>query len=272
MTTAAAIPLSVDDATPSAKARRMSGRLGLLASFALHGAVLACVAGWGGGQAEPPAEIEVAVMMVAEPEAPVPVPVAQPSVQPPVQPSTSPIVPPCPPVQPTAHPARSTPRHKASPAQRTAATSAGSSSSDTNPSSTPEPITAGTPPRSTQGDTAQGQEPTGTPSGMEGNGGGTNGAATDGPAAPSAGNPAPVYPMAARGAAREGRTILLVTVGADGECADVRIEETSGTPSLDEAAVAAVRRWRFTSARHAGKAIEATIRVPVAFKLTAPPQ
>jgi protein TonB len=66
--------------------------------------------------------------------------------------------------------------------------------------------------------------------------------------------------------------VLLVAVGADGECRDVRIEETSGTPSLDEAAVAAVRRWRFTPARHTGKAVEATIRVPVAFRLTAAAQ
>lgn len=74
--------------------------------------------------------------------------------------------------------------------------------------------------------------------------------------------------MAARRAAREGRTVLLVSVEADGTCRDVRVEESSGTPSLDEAAMMAVQHWRFTPARQAGKEVSATIRVPVQFRLS----
>ena len=87
-------------------------------------------------------------------------------------------------------------------------------------------------------------------------------------AGPSPGNPAPAYPLSARRAGREGRAVLLVVVGAGGECREIRIEESSGTPSLDEAAAAAVRLWRFIPAQSAGKAVEAAIRVPIAFKLT----
>lgn len=267
MTAVASLPRSTDAAVSSAKARQISPGLGLVASVALHGAVLAGIAGWGwgGGQVEPPASIEVTIVMEAQSEAPVSTSIAQP----PVQPSASPVVPPRP---PTTHPAHSTPRPQAPPPQRTAAViPPGSSSSDAKPSSMPEPASAGVPAPSTQGgDTDQVQEPAGSASQGEENGGGTgSGATTDGPAEASAGNPSPAYPVAARRAGREGRTVLLVTVGADGECGGVRIEETSGAPSLDEAAVAAVRHWRFTPARRAGKAVEATIRVPVAFRLTA---
>jgi len=206
--------------------------------------------------------------MEAELEAPVPVPVAQP----PIQPSALPVVPPCPPPQPTAHPARSTPRHQAPTMQRTVAVPPGSPSSDAKPSATPEPVATGTAAPATQDGAPHGQQgPADTSSGVEGDGD-TGGRASDGSAAPYTGNSAPAYPVAARRAGREGRTVLLVTVGVDGECRDAQLEETSGTPSLDEAAVTTVRHWRFTPARHAGQAVEATIRVPVVFRLTAAAQ
>ncbi|MBF0460297.1 MAG: energy transducer TonB [Magnetococcales bacterium] len=87
-------------------------------------------------------------------------------------------------------------------------------------------------------------------------------------ATPAAGNAAPVYPIAARRAGREGRTVLRVRVATTGECDAVQIVASSGTPSLDEAAMAAVRQWRFNPARLADRAIEATIQVPIVFKLT----
>jgi protein TonB len=74
--------------------------------------------------------------------------------------------------------------------------------------------------------------------------------------------------VSARRAGREGRTILLAVVGVNGECREVTVAETSGTPSLDEAAMAAVRRWRFTPAMRPDPTAEAIIRVPVIFRLT----
>ena len=89
----------------------------------------------------------------------------------------------------------------------------------------------------------------------------------DVPAEPAAGNPAPAYPVAARRSGREGRALLRVVVSSTGEGRDVRIAESSGTPSLDEAALAAVRQWRFTPARRNGEAAEDVVLVPVSFTL-----
>jgi len=82
-----------------------------------------------------------------------------------------------------------------------------------------------------------------------------------------AGNPPPLYPMSARRMGREGRTVLLVTLSAAGECVEVRVEESSGTPSLDEAAVSAVKTWRFHPAIRNSAPVAATLRVPVQFSL-----
>jgi protein TonB len=89
----------------------------------------------------------------------------------------------------------------------------------------------------------------------------------DVPAEPAAGNPAPAYPVAARRAGREGRAVLRVVVSSTGEGREIRIAESSGTPSLDEAALAAVRHWRFTPARRNGEAAEDVVLVPVSFTL-----
>jgi protein TonB len=49
---------------------------------------------------------------------------------------------------------------------------------------------------------------------------------------------------------------------------ETRVDTSSGYDILDQAAVAAVRAWRFVPARLGGAAIEAWVRVPVAFRLT----
>ena len=46
---------------------------------------------------------------------------------------------------------------------------------------------------------------------------------------------------------------------ADGTAGDVRVLESSGTESLDAAAVAAVRRWKFAPATVGGDAVESVL-------------
>ncbi len=70
----------------------------------------------------------------------------------------------------------------------------------------------------------------------------------------------PDYPAIARRRREEGTVTLLLTLEGDG-VADVKVEKSSGFSTLDEAAVAAVRRWRF---ENAGKTLA---RVPVTFRL-----
>jgi protein TonB len=73
----------------------------------------------------------------------------------------------------------------------------------------------------------------------------------------------PDYPAIARRRREEGTVTLLITLeGAN--VSSVKVEKSSGFSALDEAAAAAVRRWRFEPHKSAGK-IQA--RVPVTFKL-----
>jgi protein TonB len=93
-------------------------------------------------------------------------------------------------------------------------------------------------------------------------------AAADTVARPAPGNAPPVYPVAARRAHREGRVVLLVAVSGDGAGRDIRVAQSSGTPSLDDAAAQAVRAWRFIPAMRNGVAADDAILVPVVFRLT----
>ena len=80
-------------------------------------------------------------------------------------------------------------------------------------------------------------------------------------------NPAPAYPREARRLGHQGTVRLRVLVTAEGRAADVQIAGSSGVASLDEAALRAVRRWRFTPARHGGHASAAWVLIPVRFQL-----
>lgn len=80
-------------------------------------------------------------------------------------------------------------------------------------------------------------------------------------------NPRPVYPLAARRRGDQGTVLIRVLVTAEGLAASVGLEKTSGHASLDEAALAAVKAWRFVPARQGAQAIESPYVVPVVFKL-----
>jgi TonB family protein len=62
-------------------------------------------------------------------------------------------------------------------------------------------------------------------------------------------NPAPVYPRLARQQGWEGVVMLRVLVRADGTVEDIEVEASAGHQILDDAAVSAVRRWKFLPAR-----------------------
>jgi protein TonB len=79
---------------------------------------------------------------------------------------------------------------------------------------------------------------------------------------------APEYPALAVRRGYEGTTLLRVRVLEDGHVAVVEIKESSGYRILDEAAMKAVRPWRFTPALMAGKPVASWVLVPIAFKLT----
>lgn len=70
----------------------------------------------------------------------------------------------------------------------------------------------------------------------------------------------PEYPLFSRKRREEGRLTILITIQS-GRVTDAQVERGSGYPRLDEAALRAVRTWRFD---HPGR-IRA--RVPVSFRL-----
>ncbi len=80
-------------------------------------------------------------------------------------------------------------------------------------------------------------------------------------------NPAPPYPRSARKLGLEGTVILRVLVSPDGKPAQVRVETSSGTQTLDEAALNAVRKWSFVPARQGERSVTASVDVPIRFNL-----
>ncbi|HET8726351.1 MAG TPA: energy transducer TonB [Alphaproteobacteria bacterium] len=85
---------------------------------------------------------------------------------------------------------------------------------------------------------------------------------------PGLDNPYPEYPPAALRRDIEGRVLLEVTVSQSGSPLEVAIVASSGTSLLDDAALEAVRRWRFIPARQGDRPVAGTLRVPIVFRLT----
>lgn len=81
-------------------------------------------------------------------------------------------------------------------------------------------------------------------------------------------NSQPVYPLAARRMGWQGRVVLEVEVLADGTAGEVIVQQSSGRDILDEAALRAVRSWRFIPAQVGGIAVTRRFQVPIAFNLT----
>lgn len=80
-------------------------------------------------------------------------------------------------------------------------------------------------------------------------------------------NPAPDYPAAAKQRSIQGKVLLDVIVKTDGTPAKVMISRSSGSSILDEAALDAVKQWRFIPARRSGQLVQANVIVPVEFKI-----
>lgn len=80
-------------------------------------------------------------------------------------------------------------------------------------------------------------------------------------------NPRPTYPSIARNHGWQGKVALHVQVTVDGLAASVRIERSSGYEVLDEAALEAVKQWRFIPAKQGDKAIASSVVVPLSFTL-----
>ena len=80
-------------------------------------------------------------------------------------------------------------------------------------------------------------------------------------------NPKPAYPSMSKRLGEEGQVLLRVLVGQEGEAEQIQVLRSSGFARLDEAAQAAVSRWRFVPAKVGSNATTAWVQVPVTFEL-----
>ncbi len=80
-------------------------------------------------------------------------------------------------------------------------------------------------------------------------------------------NPAPAYPALSRRLGEEGRVLLRVQVMEDGTAGSVELQTGSGSSRLDQAALEAVKKWRFVPAKRGEQAVSASVVVPVRFSI-----
>jgi protein TonB len=80
-------------------------------------------------------------------------------------------------------------------------------------------------------------------------------------------NPSPEYPALSRRLGEEGQVVLRVRVSAEGLPVRVEVKRSSGFKRLDEAAVGAVKRWKFVPARRSETPVEAWVLIPISFTL-----
>lgn len=81
-------------------------------------------------------------------------------------------------------------------------------------------------------------------------------------------NPPPAYPKRLLHRGIEGSVLVRAQVRDDGSCSQVQLKESSGFRPFDDAALAAVRDWRFVPARQGGETVVAWVDVPIEFRIT----
>lgn len=65
----------------------------------------------------------------------------------------------------------------------------------------------------------------------------------------------------------QGTVLVRAEVSVEGNCLQARVEKSSGYAVLDQAALEAVKQWRFLPARRGGQTVAAWVEVPVTFRL-----
>lgn len=80
-------------------------------------------------------------------------------------------------------------------------------------------------------------------------------------------NPPPPYPALSRRLGEEGRVVVRVRIEPDGTASAAEIRVSSGYPRLDEAALTAVRQWRYVPGKRNGVPEAMWFLVPIQFEL-----
>ena len=80
-------------------------------------------------------------------------------------------------------------------------------------------------------------------------------------------NPKPAYPPISKRLGEQGKVLVRVLIGVEGNAQKAEIKQTSGFERLDQSAMATVLRWRYTPGRRAGVPEAMWFNVPVNFVL-----
>lgn len=80
-------------------------------------------------------------------------------------------------------------------------------------------------------------------------------------------NQYPAYPALSRRLGEEGTVTLEILVKANGMVGEVKLKNSSGYKRLDDAAINAIKRWKFVPASQAGVAIDYWYEIPFEFNL-----
>lgn len=80
--------------------------------------------------------------------------------------------------------------------------------------------------------------------------------------------PTPKYPELARKAGIEGNTVVKALVDIDGSIIEVKILKSSGNQMLDQAALVAAKKSKFTPAKQRDKFVRVYVSIPIKFRLT----
>jgi protein TonB len=79
--------------------------------------------------------------------------------------------------------------------------------------------------------------------------------------------PPPTYPRTARAKNQQGTVTLLVVIREDGQVTTVQVHASSGHKKLDDAALAAVRTWKYVPATAAGQPHASVILQSIVFEI-----
>lgn len=80
-------------------------------------------------------------------------------------------------------------------------------------------------------------------------------------------NPAPQYPSLSRRLGEQGRVMLDVYILPDGSVGEIKLNKSSGFPRLDNAALQAVKNWKYVPAKRGNRPIAFWYVQPVSFVL-----
>ncbi len=80
-------------------------------------------------------------------------------------------------------------------------------------------------------------------------------------------NPKPPYPAMSKRLVEQGKVVVRVLIGVDGNAQKAEVKQSSGFERLDQAALGAVLRWRYVPGKRDGVPEAMWFNVPISFVL-----